>query len=157
MTINTIIKNINKLLAGEQLVYSYLEPFLDQVIDDINNQLDTTFPTFSELSEDYGDEFTGSFDYDFFPERYIRSVVIKGAAYKWYIMDEEAATVAEEYGLDYNNNLFVMLRDYLEHVPYEYRADNHGGVRFSPDYSVYPYYEEEHRRHRPSRGKPWQI
>ena len=86
MTISKIIKRINEELAGELLTYGELETFLDQVIDDINHQLDSKFPAFSDFSaETYPDRYP---DYNFFPQEYGRNVVIKRAAYKFYVMDE---------------------------------------------------------------------
>lgn len=127
MKINDIVKGINDELAGELLTYNYLQPFLDQVIDDINNQLDSTYPAFSEFTyEKYPDRYP---DYNFFPERYIRNVVIKGAAYKWFVMDEEGIPTAQQFQYNYQDNLFYMLRDYLEKVPEEYQADNLASVQ----------------------------
>lgn len=133
MVINEIVRGINKSLAGEQLLYKQLEPFMDEVIDDINAKLNSTFPTFSELNVE--EVFSGNFDYNFFPERYIRNVVIKGAAYKFYIMDEEGSQVADMYGYDYQTALFLMMRDYIEKVPDEFRSDNTGSLMVDENYS----------------------
>lgn len=116
MTINNIIKNVNASLAGEMLSYSQLVLFLDKAIDDINTRLNTAFPVFSELPED-------ATEYTAIPDKYIRSVVIPGAAYYFYTMDEEGAPVASEYFRQYENNLFYMTRDYLMLIPDEYLAD----------------------------------
>lgn len=126
MTINNIVKRINEELAGELLVYSELETFLDQVIDDINHDLDTCFPVFSEFNmETYPDRYP---DYNFFPEQYIRNVVIKGAAYKFYVMDEEGIPTAQMYQYNYQDQRFYMLRDYLEEVPDEFRRKGASAV-----------------------------
>ena len=45
MLVNDIVKRVNQELAGEQLVYTRIKPFLDEVIDDINANLNSTFPT----------------------------------------------------------------------------------------------------------------
>ena len=74
--INTIVNYINERLAGEQLLYSQLLVFLDGTIDDINQALNSNF----------------------FPDRYIRTVVVTGACAKFYICDEEGATVAGTLG-----------------------------------------------------------
>ena len=133
MTINEIVKRINKALAGEQLVYSRLEPFMDEVIDDINEKLNAKYPSFSSLRAI--DAFSGETDYNYFPEHYIRKVLIKGTAYKFYIMDEEGMQTADMYGYDYQNALFTMMRDYIEKVPEEYRADYSGGLMVDENYS----------------------
>lgn len=128
MKVTNIVKRVNEFLAGEQLVYSRMEIFLDEVIDDINTALNACFPTFSELGEYTG--FTGDTEYDCFPDKYIRSVVCKGAASKFYTMDEEGSPTAEQYAMEYSTALFIMTRDYLEQVPEEYRSDSTGSVRF---------------------------
>ena len=135
MLVYDIVKNINKMLAGEQLVYSKLEPFLDSVIDDINIQLNSCYPTFSEC------EFPSVLDTsavsDYFPDRYIRSVVIKGAAYKFYIMDEEGINTAEMFGYDYQDALYYMLRDFIDKVPEEYQDDSTGSLMIDENYPLY--------------------
>ena len=133
MKLTQIVKRINDELAGELLTYQELEPFLDAVIDDINHELDTKFPAFSEFSyATYPEHYP---DYDFFPDKYIRNVVIKGAAFKWYIMDEEGIQTAQQYGYDYQDALYYMLRDYLEDVPDEFREQHWSSVP-SPDNHV---------------------
>lgn len=136
MDINTIVRRVNKQLAGEQLVYSQLEDFLDSTIDDINAALNSTFPTFSELNDNL--EYTGDTEYDYFPEKYIRTVVIPGAAYKFYIMDEEGMVTAEQFSYDYQQALFMMQRDYMDLVPEEYRSESSGSIRLREDFSLKP-------------------
>lgn len=129
MDINKIVASVNRKLAGEILTFSSLSMHLDAVIDDINNQLDSTFPTFSEFTQAaYPEKYP---NYDFFPDKYIRGTVIVGAAYKFYVTDEEGNASAEQYGYDYREGLFLMLRDYLELVPEEFQAGNTGSVVMS--------------------------
>ena len=108
-----------------------IEPFLDEVIDDINTALNATFPTFSEL-EDKAENaiFTINTEYNYFPDKYIRSVVCKGAASKYYIMDEEGEPIAEQFAREYSIALFYMVRDYIEQVPEEFRSTSTGSVVF---------------------------
>lgn len=127
MKVIDIVKLSNKYLAGEQLTYSKLLPFLDAVIDDINNELNSTFPSFSSLAID--GQPSKNDVYDVFPDHYIRSVVCIGAASKFYTMDEEGIISAEGYEMTYRQNLFYMLRDYVEHVPEFFQSDSKGGVR----------------------------
>lgn len=127
MKIDDIVKGINDELAGELLTYNELKPFLNQVIDDINTQLDSNFPAFTDFNnENYPDLYP---DYNFFPERYIRSVLIKGAAYKFYVVDEEGIPTAQQFNYNYQDNLFYMLRDYLEDVPEEFKAEHKASVQ----------------------------
>ena len=87
MKVRDIVKLTNTYLAGEQLVYQKLIPFYDAVIDEINSRLNSTYPSFSslEFTSLEGDDAV----YDYFPDKYIRSVVALGAAHKFYEMDEE--------------------------------------------------------------------
>lgn len=56
-------------------------------------------------------------NYDVFPDHYIRSVLVIGAAWKWYITDEEGNTTAPLIFQEYQQNLFEMIRDYINYVP----------------------------------------
>lgn len=129
MKIKLIAHFINEKLAGETLHAGQLLSYMDDVIDDINTQLNACFPTVTEfiLDPETGEkDFTK--DYDVFPEKYIRSVLILGAAYKFYITDEEGTVTAQTYGMEYNNNLFTMTRDYIFEVPDEYQVREGGYV-----------------------------
>lgn len=105
-------------------MYSQLLVFLDSTIDDINQTLNSNFPVFSEFNESY-EQYP---NYNFFPDRYIRSVVVPGVCSKFYICDEEGSTVAEQYQYAYKDKMFLMLRDYSHQVPEEYRAEHQGYV-----------------------------
>ena len=118
MYINDIVSGVNAKLAGEQLTFEEMVLFLDETIDDINRELNACYPAFSEVDR--------SLDYNYFPNKYIRSVVITGAAYKFYVTDEEGIITATQYQYDYLNNLFAMKRDYSASVPEEYLADEKG-------------------------------
>lgn len=128
MKIIDIVKLTNKYLAGEQLTYPKLLPFLDAVIDDINSELNATYPSFSSLAIE-GELLDKNDYYDCFPDHYIRSVVCIGAASKFYTTDEEGIIASEGYEMMYRQNLFYMVRDYIEHVPAFYQSDSKGGVR----------------------------
>lgn len=138
MKVRDIVKLTNTYLAGEQLVYQKLVPFYDAVIDDINSRLNSTFPAFSslEFTSLEGDDAT----YDYFPDRYIRSVVALGAAHKFYEMDEEGVVYDISYEQDYERNLFYMTRDYIDQVPEIFQSDSPGSVNISLDDGVEPIY-----------------
>lgn len=122
MNIRSIKDLTNSRLAGEQLTYSQLLPYFDAVVDDINARLHTQFKVFSEVTTtDINLEYTE------FPSKYIRTVVCIGAAYKWYIDDEEGIATAEAIGQEYQNNLFLMERDYGPLIPADKRRDDKGG------------------------------
>lgn len=120
MLISKIIQGVNHKLAGEMLTKRELIPYLDQVIDDINTELNTIFPAFSELPED-------ALEYTCFPDRYIRNVVILGAAHYFYMTDEEGGLQDAGYYQEYKMHLFYMLRDYISLIPPEYRATTEQG------------------------------
>ena len=127
MKIIDIVKLTNKYLAGEQLTYPKLVPFLDAVIDDINSNLNSTYPSFSSMmieANPLNDDV-----YDYFPDQYIRSVVCLGAASKFYTTDEEGVLSSEGFEMEYRQNLFYMQRDYIEHVPRFFQSDRTGSVR----------------------------
>ena len=99
MLIGKIVETINTRLAGELFNMSEMVTFLDSTVDDINTRLNTKFPVFSELE-------AGETEYTHFPDKYIRSVVIPGAIFKFYVMDEEGADAAPKYEEEYRANLF---------------------------------------------------
>lgn len=120
MQIANIVAGVNTKLAGETLTYNQLRLFLDDVVDIINRELNANFPSFDSLT--INDEYIA------FPDKYIRSVVIIGAAYKFYVTDEEGIATAIQYQRDFMENLFFMKRDYSELVPEEYQAVDQGYV-----------------------------
>jgi hypothetical protein len=125
MLLQDITKRVNNKLAGETLTYSQMKDHLDSVIDDINSELNSIFPAFSELEDTV-------IDYNFFPERYIRQVVVSGAAVYFYGTDEEGEMVASQFQADYQRCLFYMIRDYSHLVPEDYRNDDTtGGIDFA--------------------------
>ena len=134
MKIRDIVRLTNTYLAGEQLVYQKLIPFYDAVIDEINSRLNSTYPSFSSLN--MTDLNAENAVYDFFPDHYIRTVVALGAAHKFYEMDEEGVVYDTAYEMDYERNLFYMVRDYIDRVPVIFQSDNTGGVFIHLDEDV---------------------
>lgn len=126
MKVKDIVKLTNMYLAGEQLVYNKLVPFYDAVIDDINSRLNSTYPSFSSLEFQQLD--SDKAVYDFFPDRYIRTVVALGAAHKFYTMDEEGVVYDEEFSRKYEEALFYMTRDFIDQVPEIFQSDSPGSV-----------------------------
>ncbi len=122
MDLNTVVKKVNTLLAGERLTFSGMADHLDRTIDDINARLNSTFPAFSDVVAE------GKAEYDYFPDRYIRSVVCVGAAWYYYTSDEEGISTAPQYYQDYERGLFHMVRDYFNQVPLEYQDNSDGAL-----------------------------
>ena len=136
MRINEIVSRTNEKLAGETLMYSQLEVFFDEVIDDINAKLNSKFPAFSEFFD--SSKLNSNEEYSCFPDKYIRTVVVVGAAYKFYCTDEEGIATAQQYAFDYATNMFVMERDYSNLVPDEYKADGQGFLPHSKNFTLDP-------------------
>lgn len=131
MKYNTIINLISKHLADELVGESEMLSYMDRVVDDINIQLNAAFPTFTEFKEQQvAQDSLAVFDLDYtaIPDKYIRTVVIPGAACKYYITDEEGGYASPKYEEDYRQGLFYMVRDYSFSVPEQYRADSQGFV-----------------------------
>ena len=129
MKILNIVSGVNTLLAGETLTLNQMRLFLDLTIDDINDNLSSKFPAFEGLTE--------SDDYAYFPDNYIRSVLIKGAAYRFYVTDEEGSATAVQYKFDFLDALFVMKRDYSCKVPEEYQDLERGYLVTPSDTAPY--------------------
>ena len=128
MKYNTLIGLISKHLADEIVSENEMLSYMDRVIDDINTRLNTTFPTFTEYKEANKDINAELLDYTPIPDKYLRSVVIPGAAYKYYTTDEEGSYAAPKYEEDYRTALFYMERDFSFSVPDQYRAEEQGYV-----------------------------
>lgn len=117
---------INHSLAGEQLSFKEMIPHINYAIDAINTQLNTIYPTIELTSTDAG--------YEVFPDRYIRSVVVPGAVWHFYTVDEEGGMGGGQFQLDFQQGLFTMLRDFSGLIPEEYFADyKQGKVSFERD------------------------
>lgn len=123
MTLTNIVAYVNANLAGELLTYEQLKVHLDSVIDDINGALNSAFPAFSEFNST---DHTSYPNYNFFPDKYLRAVVCLGAAFKFYICDEEGAESAKVYAKTYPAELFKMQRDYTDLVPTIYQTTGQG-------------------------------
>ena len=130
MLISTLVQNINSQLAGELHTIGELTVFIDKAIDDINTRLNTKFPVLSDVIIKAQQEGSTSFVYDALPDKYIRTVVVPGAVFKYYTTDEEGAAVAPKYEEEFLKGLFYMERDYLNLVPEEYQESlDQGWVR----------------------------
>ena len=130
MHIQVLVNLINHKLADELLSQTQLLMHMDSVIDDINAQLNSTFPTFSEVIQKEGDN---NPDYQYIPDKYLRSVVVVGAATKYYEIDEEGNITAQLFAQDYRQQLFYMLRDFSMSIPEEYRAKDQGIIGLSDE------------------------
>ena len=128
MKYSTIVSLISKHLADEIVSEGEMLSYMDRVIDDINDRLNTVFPTFTEYREANLETSSDALDYTAFPDKYIRSVVVPGSAFKYYTTDEEGGYGAPKYEEEYKQGLYYMIRDYSFSVPEEYRADSQGYI-----------------------------
>jgi len=134
MQLTQIVTTVNELLAGELLTYAQMVRFMDPVVDDINEALNAKFPSFSEFTEaNYPDNWP---DYNFFPDKYIRSCVCKGAAYRYFTADEEGIATAQAYGWEYKDSLFKITRDFIDFVPEAYQDNTTLGSITGPETTV---------------------
>ena len=129
MLTTKIVSELNKALAGERLSLGSAIPYLDYAIDQINIELCSKFPTFSDLS-------STDTAYTAFPDKYIRQVVIPCAAWRFYVVDEEGGSTAQQYQTDFRENLFYMKRDMLYAIPEQYLEDANQGHVLGPEESM---------------------
>ena len=128
MNKQNLVAEINKKLNGEMLSFTDLLVHLDKVVGDINDRLHSCFPSFTEAEALPG--YTG--DYNFFPEHYITTVVIIGAAYRFYETEEEGENVAVTYYGDFQTGLYMMQRDYGSIVPLIFQRTTGGVYNMGP-------------------------
>lgn len=114
---------MNTYLAGETLTLKEQIPYLDFAIDELNAALNARYPTFTELLQKFPD----AKQYDFFPDKYIRRVVVPGAAWNFYVTDEEGIQSATQYQADFEKGKFLMQRDMLYAIPEEFQAPEEAG------------------------------
>lgn len=130
MTLENIVNQVNRRLAGETFIYPDLVDYFDSTIDDINTRLNTKFPVFSDLTP-------GATEYTALPDKYLRTVVVPGVVFKFYTTDEEGAMSAPKFEEEYHRNIFYMERDYIELVPEEYIDDlAQGRVHMTPEHPL---------------------
>lgn len=128
MRYNNIVGLISKKLGDEIVSESEMLSYMDAVVDEINARLNSKFPTFTEFKEANAGLNAEFLDYTAFPDKYIRTVVIPGAAFKYYTTDEEGGYSSPKYEEEYNTGLFYMVRDFSFSIPEEYQADEQGYV-----------------------------
>lgn len=114
---------MNEALAGELLSFREMLPHLNYALDEINTNLNTIYPEF-KIEE-------GIQEYNHFEDRYIRMVVIPGAAWHFYVADEEGMQTAPQYQIEFQKGLFFMLRDTVHNIPDQYKAHLHQGTTSS--------------------------
>ena len=134
-----IILNLRTYINRNYIISEHLHPtdmlgYMDSVIDDINDDLQAHFPTFSEWSA-YCTAYNAANpslspldpnNYTAIPDAYLRKVVAPGAALKFYSNDEEGEQVASKFYIDYEKAKSTMIRDYINLVPTEFQ-NNEGG------------------------------
>lgn len=130
----TLVQNINSQLAGELLSIAELTVFVDKAIDEVNTRLNTKFPVLSDVIAIAQASGSTSFEYNAIPDKYMRTVIVPGAVFKYYTTDEEGAAVAPKYEEEFLKGLFYMERDYLNLVPEEYQETTDQGWLTAPDF-----------------------
>ena len=128
MTFAQILEYINVSLAGEMLQYQDVSLFLDKAIDAINEELNSTFPVFSTVHIERN-VYADADGVAYFPDKYIRNVVVPFVAYQFYVVDEEGVHTAPAFFSQYKEGLFKMARDYSDLVPEIYKQDSEVGSK----------------------------
>ena len=136
MTHSDILKELNTTLAGEYLTWKQARPHLQWALDKLNDDLDTVFPDLGDTLEyTYPDDEDGTTHtgYDYIPDKYIRAVLINGAAHHFYMVDDEGMTSEVTFAQEMREGLFKALRDYSAYIPNKYfkDADLAGSMAFS--------------------------
>ena len=104
--------------------------------------------TYQELDITYEADTHALLDIDNYtaiPDKYLRPL-LQGVAYKYYIRDEEGERVASEYYVDYQQALFMILRDYDEFVPPIFRNHRGGYIIGAGSNVIGPEHYPEYRR-----------
>lgn len=132
MLISEMVRKANTQLDGERLTTAKMLPHLDYAIHDLNQSLNSDFPTVSDYAAAQiaeANELTiDTVNYNLFPPRYIETVVVLGAARHFYRVDEEGAVATPVLDAEYGKNLFFMQRDYIHAVPTAYKDCTYNGT-----------------------------
>lgn len=139
MEIKKLVDTINRTyIPSDYLRQPDVYYFMDRVIDDINERLQACYPTFTEWedfvevwNENFPDDPKDRTKYDVIPDKYLRTVVALGTALYFYTSDEEGEQIAYDYQQKYEQQLFYMIRDYLELVPEMFQNNEGGFIDFA--------------------------
>jgi hypothetical protein len=136
-----IILNLRTYINRNYIISEHLHPtdmlgYMDSVIDDINDDLQANYPTFSEWPA-FCDAYNAAYpdataldpnDYNVIPDSYLKKVVAPGAALKFYSNDEEGEQAASKFYIDYEKARATMVRDYIHLVPAVFQNNTGGYV-----------------------------
>lgn len=128
-----ILALLNKKLNDEKLTWQQAVRFLDSTIDDINRELHSVYPTFTVAETLPG--YTQN--YNFFPDQYVRDVVVIGGAYKFYADEEEGEPIARVFQSEYASALFYMKRDWMSQVPTLFQQSDGGTLTLGENVTRY--------------------
>lgn len=122
MQIYKIVEHVNRQMDDEMYVWFDIEYIAQKVLDEINDRLSSNFPEIEGFGEDEGA------DYNFFPNRWIRGVLIPGIIYELLVVQDEFENLSFQRLREKQEGLEKMFRDYT--VPEEYQLDGDIGVMF---------------------------
>ena len=113
-----MLKALNETLAGEYLVWSQARPHLQWALDKLNDKLDTCFPDLtSTAAGTYTDDEVEDYP---IPAKYIRAVLIPGAAHHFYLVDDEGTMSDMSFLQEMEEGMFKALRDFSPTIADEY-------------------------------------
>lgn len=125
-----IVIRVNKLIKDGLYTYNDMKIPLDDAIDRINQDLNAKYPEITSVLSDVAD----TADYNLFPEKYIRAVVIPYVV--GYLLRSDEEEYREPYQaamLDYEQGASIMFRDFFNLVPEEYQETSGGYIAINPN------------------------
>lgn len=139
LTKNNIVNWINKRVVSYRVSWDDIVDYLDMAIDEINSYMSTKYPHVSLVLNEYAPtEKTysyraGGIDVEFFPGKYFTSIVMPYAITQILTTDEEFTMIYSKYMSQYQENLFVMARDEMNNIPYQFISAPKGVYFANPD------------------------
>lgn len=139
LTKNNIVNWINKRVVSYRVSWDDIVDYLDMAIDEINSYMSTKYPHVSSVLNEYAPtEKTysyraGGIDVEFFPGKYFTSIVMPYAITQILTTDEEFTMIYSKYMSQYQENLFIMARDEMNSIPYQFISAPKGVYFANPD------------------------
>lgn len=132
-----IVDRVNQKLYEGMYNYTDIKEEFDDAIIYINNTLHSKFPMFSEVMVDdqstYSYEDKDGLKAPYFPEKYMRTVVIEYVVAQLFRREAEFSNEYTTAMQAFERNLDAMFRDFYEHVPEEFIDESTGMIIVNPE------------------------